>query len=1071
MKRWTLFCLLAFFQFSGIAWGLELPSSFDLRDIDGRSYIGAVRDQGACGSCWSFGTLASAESVWNRTYDKYDEQAVDFSESFLVWSLSPLYENLKGCDGGGLDLPQNDALIEYGVPLEEAFPYTINDPGGDPDEDLHWDAQRSTFLDWYRIPPGDIETMRRVLYEVGAITTAVLVEDDFYAYQEGIFENQRTTIGHSLPYYSSANHLISLVGWVDEPGDDGLGYWILRNSWDPERWGEDGYMRIRYTSARAALFGSYVTLQEWTGQSIDLANDREISADPWSVGGTLNAHGVELWGGAASSVANQGLILARAESVNELVTARGVYLWGGPERKVSNEGEIGGLAASETQQAYAYGICLQGGSINNAGQVGASAVSELDQAMAFGLWVANGGHDIKIINDGTIRSIAMGDGLNAAYGIWTDSRAMSSVYNHGSIGAFAEDYAVGVLLSGGPAILVNSGLIEATASFSEPDLDSGLSVGVRATSKGTIIRNSGAIKGTTYSIYSSEDTFVTLETGSDLVGPARFIGDNDFLGLFGTGTEEVNFYGVEKLVMAGINWSLSGDSGFGSIEVRQGRLGIDGALVGGTSVLSNGILGGNGSLAGIVTSAGTVAPGASVGHLTINGDFIQSGDGTLEIEIGDGIADRLTVTGTADLAGQLLLLPDGYATDGSYTFLEAGAITGGFETLSAAAVLSFDLTSAADNLILDVTRNSYASLSTSHNQSLSTVLDTERPTAEGDYATLLDSLDLALNRDVLNDAMETLTPRINGAASVVVMEDAQARLSDLRHRLRQNDAEVDSRGMTGWLKILGQDGNYRRDGAYDEMQVDLYGLMLGVEHKRSDWTLGSALTVAENRYQVRHSGDDGESDSQQGYLYAAWGDPRLSCGWHLNAVAGGGLVQLEADRSIPFASRQAESDHDGTLYGASINGGYQLKHGGWIIDPTAGLSFVHLREQSFHEKGADSANLTIATRDNDSLQSQIGLRLSRPVQLSRVRLVPELQAEWRHEFDRRSEDLSASLAGGGDRFDIPGRDLASDRLLLGLSLGGWMGESLYAGLGYDCELQSSGGSTRHALNLEVAARF
>jgi outer membrane autotransporter protein len=490
------------------------------------------------------------------------------------------------------------------------------------------------------------------------------------------------------------------------------------------------------------------------------------------------------------------------------------------------------------------------------------------------------------------------------------------------------------------------------------------------------------------------------------------------------------------------------------------------------AIRAQGTLKGSATIYGDLVNRGTVAPGNSIGTLTIDGDYTHEAGAVLEMEAGRGASDLLRVSGSADIqGGTLALVPFGYLSAGSYTFLEAGTLQGAFTELQSPAVFAAELDDSITNvLILDVTRNSYVSLSTSHNRGLSTVLDTERPTAEGDFATLLDSLDLALSRDALNDALATLSPRIHGAASMLVMNDAQARLSDLRHHLHR-DAEGESRGMTGWLKILGQDGSYRRDGAYDEMQSDLYGLLLGVEHKGSRWTLGATLAVAENRYQVRHSGDDGESDSQQAYLYAAWCDPRLSGGWHLNAVAGGGLVQLEADRSIPFAGRQTESDHDGTLYGASVSGGYRVDLGNWVLDPTAGLSFVHLREESFREKGADSADLNIGNRDNDSLQSLMGFRLSHPVQLTGVRLVPELQAEWRHEFDRRTEDLSATLAGGGDRFDTPGRDLASDRLLLGLSLGAWMGKNLYAGLGYDCEVQSSGGATSHALNLEIAATF
>ena len=1073
MKRGALFFLLAIVQFSGIAWGFELPSSFDLRNINGRSYIGPIRDQGQCGSCWAFGTLASAESVWNRTYDKYDEQAVDFSEAFLVWSLSPLYQDLEGCYGGGMDLPQNDALIEYGVPLEEAFPYTIDDPG----DDLHWDAPRTTFLDWYRIPAGDIETMRRVLYEVGAVTTGVLVEDDFVAYQEGIFENQRTTINHALPYYSDANHLISLVGWEDGPGDDGLGYWILRNSWGTDDWGEDGTMRIRYTSARVALFGSYMTLQEWDGESVAVENAGELFAVPWSAGGTFNAHGVDLWGGAASSVTNRGQIMAQALSDTELATARGVYIWGGPEGQVVNEGESVGLAVSGNQQAYAYGICLQGGQIDNRGQVVALAVSETEQAMALGIWAANGGHSLDIVNDGVILSAAMGDDMNVAYGIWADSRAMSRVNNSGRIGAFADDYAIGVLLSGGPAVLVNSGLIEAAPSLFEPDLVSGLSVGVRAASQGTIIRNSGTIKGTSYSIYSSKDTSLILDTGSNLVGPAAFEGENDVVGLLGTGSEEINFYGVETLVMAGNDWSLSGDSSFDSIQVVRGRLGVDGALAGQTSVLNDGILGGNGFLTGNVISSGTVAPGASVGHLTIDGDLTQTSDATLEIEIGDGVADRLTVSGTATLAGTLLLLPDGYATGGSYTFLDAGAIAGGFDTLASVAVLSFSLNSAADSLSVDVTRNSYLSLANGHNRGLASNLDGVRATVGDDFGTLLDRLDLSLTQRILNDALASLTPRIHGLTSTVVLGDSQTRLADLRRHLQQRDPAVvlahkPEGATTAWVDLLGHYNSYHSDGAYYGARTKLHGLMLGVERTaRSGLTMGLAAAVTESRLKARDSGDDGDIDSQQGYLYAAWSNPRSSTGVHLNTAVGIGRTRLSADRHIPFAGRRAESKHDGILYSATISGGYAMDLAGWTLDPTAGLSFVHLREESFREKGADSANLRIASRENDSLQSLLGLRLSRDVSVRGFTLTPDLFMEWRHEFDRRTEDLSASLAGGGGRFATPGRDLAGDGLLLGVSLGAWMSESLYAGLTYYCDLQSSGGATSHALNLKLAASF
>ena len=1069
MKIRLLTCLSVILLCHGIALGMDLPSSFDLRNIDGRSFIGPVRDQGACGSCYSFGALAPAESTWNRVHGLYDDQAIDLSEAFMVWSLSPLYDGMNGCHGGNIQDPMN-ALVEYGAPLESDFPYTIVDPG----EALHWDAERFTLLDWYYIPPNDIETTKRVLMNIGAVRSSVYVDDPFVNYTDGIFENDDTDMTSVVPYYSRSNHAIALVGWNDASDSGGLGHWILRNSWS-SYWGEEGYMNIGYTSAGVARKSSYMIAAPWDGESVALDNGGDIEAVSWSAGGTLNAHGVDLWGGAASSVANRGMIMAQAMSDTELVTSRGVYLWGGPEGQVINEGGIGGLAFSETQQAYAYGICLQGGLIDNSGEVAALAVSAADQAMAFGIWAANGGQPLEIYNSGSILSVAMGNDLNAAYGILADSRTNTVIKNSGHVGAFGDDYAVGVLLGGEAALLQNTGVIEAGTSYFEPELVSGLNVGVLALAP-TTIHNFGTISGSSYSIVAIDNTLLILETGSDLIGPAAFEGENDVVGLLGTGSEEINFYGVETLVMAGNDWSLSGDSSFDSIQVVRGRLDIDGALAGATSVLNDGILGGNGFLTGNVTSSGTVAPGASVGHLTIDGDLTQTSDATLEIEIGDGVADRLTVSGTATLAGTLLLLPDGYATGGSYTFLDAGAIAGGFDTLSSAAVLSYSLSSAADSLSLDVTRNSYLSLANGHNRGLASNLDGVRATVGDDFGTLLDRLDLSLTQPLLNDAMASLTPRIHGLTSTVVLGDSQTRLADLRRHLQQRDpatllAQKPEGATTAWVDLLGHYNSYRSDGAYYGARTKLHGLMLGVERTaRSGLTLGLAAAVTESRLKARDSGDDGEIDSQQGYLYAAWRNPRSSTGVHLNSAVGIGRTQLSADRHIPFAGRRAESKHDGILYSATISGGYAMDLAGWTLDPTAGLSFVHLREEGFREKGADSANLRIASRDNDSLQSLLGLRLSRDVSVRGFTLTPDLFMEWRHEFDRRTEDLSASLAGGGDRFDTPGRDLAGDALLLGTSLRARISDNLYGSLSYDCTLQNNT-ATGHALGLKIALIF
>lgn len=108
----------------------------------------------------------------------------------------------------------------------------------------------------------------------------------------------------------------------------------------------------------------------------------------------------------------------------------------------------------------------------------------------------------------------------------------------------------------------------------------------------------------------------------------------------------------------------------GRVEVVQGALNIPTFSNGGTtyvapgttfqagsSFVNTGLIQGGGTVIGPaagLTNAGTIAPGSSPGHLTIDGDLIMASDGTVSIELG-GVADfdLLTVTGDTALAGDL----------------------------------------------------------------------------------------------------------------------------------------------------------------------------------------------------------------------------------------------------------------------------------------------------------------------------------------------------------------------------------------------------------------------------------
>jgi len=255
-----------------------LPSSFDWRDVAGRSYIGPVRDQGGCGSCYAFGANAAAEGTYNYKMGLYDADCIDLSESYIIWCLGrlPQYnDDFFGCDGASYAYAELDALVEIGVGFEADFPYQQTDPGSC----THWSDQTIAFQSWHRVPCNDIEAIKTAIMTYGVVDAAVYVGTAFQSYSDGIYDDSNTTCDASPCYNATTNHAISLVGWDDNPPEGGGGVWILRNSWG-NSWGENGYMRIRYTAARVACAVCYLVYQEPTSPTPTPIGYRTPSPSP-----------------------------------------------------------------------------------------------------------------------------------------------------------------------------------------------------------------------------------------------------------------------------------------------------------------------------------------------------------------------------------------------------------------------------------------------------------------------------------------------------------------------------------------------------------------------------------------------------------------------------------------------------------------------------------------------------------------------------------------------------------------------------------------------------------------------
>ncbi len=113
---------------SGSAQTAPLPASYDLRNLDGRSYLGPVRNQGDAGTCYAFSAIAAAESTYNRATGRYDDAVANFAESFIAWSLDPKYEGIMGNEGSNQRFDELQGLVDFGVPRRRRSPMSRPTP-------------------------------------------------------------------------------------------------------------------------------------------------------------------------------------------------------------------------------------------------------------------------------------------------------------------------------------------------------------------------------------------------------------------------------------------------------------------------------------------------------------------------------------------------------------------------------------------------------------------------------------------------------------------------------------------------------------------------------------------------------------------------------------------------------------------------------------------------------------------------------------------------------------------------------------------------------------------------------
>jgi len=526
--------------------------------------------------------------------------------------------------------------------------------------------------------------------------------------------------------------------------------------------------------------------------------------------------------------------------------------------------------------------------------------------------------------------------------------------------------------------------------------------------------------------------------------------------------------GISRVNVSGV---LDGSN----LAINGGVLSFNGVQTGGTTFVGQkGTLKGVGQL-GDTTVAGTIAPGNSIGTLTINGDYVQTETGVYQAEVAPGSrSDQLHVTGTATLGGTLVALPEPgiYYLGEQFNFIRAdGGVNGQFAITDFSAFspfMQFNLAYGATGARIEVTRgNSLASSANTANQhAVATVVDT-----------------LAINQGLpkplttlfpqqVGAALDSLSGELHAATSIALVEGSRhVRDAALSRRAGATSPGGDEAAATGvWVQAIGGSGTLDGNANTARTEANSNGLLMGVDRQFGGWQVG--LLAGTGRTDVKQQ--DGRRakskiDNTHFGAYAShnWG------GFGLRGGLAWSEHDIDSTRELAFAgySDTLSARYDGRTRQAFIEAGYRFGGREAGLEPYLQVARVEVDMKSINERGGAAA-LQGDVDDSRTTLATAGVRFDKGLKASFQQdswLHVRGGVGYRHASGDRNPMAKLGFASGGDTFAVSGAPIADSAVVAELGLSAWLTANQQLELGYTGQFGDE--SRDHGANLRWSVRF
>lgn len=512
------------------------------------------------------------------------------------------------------------------------------------------------------------------------------------------------------------------------------------------------------------------------------------------------------------------------------------------------------------------------------------------------------------------------------------------------------------------------------------------------------------------------------------------------------------------------------------------------------------VLGGSGTIVtgradqgGGIVAGGLIAPGNSIGTLTIDGDLTLTDSSIYHLEVDTNRADQLVVTGSFAMDGTVRIVtdPTDKLTNQTLTFATStGTASGTYDAVvDLSPFLSQTLHYTGTGVSMTFARDFTAAAFTANQKAVAAALNAAYlPVSQGDLDNVfygLDTTDTALAGANALDQLSGVSVGNLLTASAIqqgqftrALEDrisarragrdegglaagsgalsfggsdvsglgstlayASAALSDTSAAPARAGGEPE--GVSAWARVLGGPASIGGAGGFDMTGV---GVMLGLDKSFGSGLAGLSFAYGSLNMQGANCANSG-ADTYQISLYGSLQNGHL----FLDATASYAYADYSTTRALSFGAlqRMASGTSDGNDVSISAKAGGVWTAGTLTLEPSLGFDWYHLTRSAFFETGAGAAGLNVGSQTVDLIMPSVGMRLSSLIDAGAFTLTPELSARYYYNAGDTSVGTTSGLIGApGLPFTVTG-----------------------TGLGRNIGVLAAGLSAQQSSNLKVSAQY